>query len=206
MKSNCYINGYCRITDHSVWLNGEKVYSKVSPDFPTFIKSVYQHFGTNYPKFFKMDNLSKLAFMGAEMLLGHPTTLSNNERNLAIVLSNRASSLDTDRKYQESINDKDNFYPSPAVFVYTLPNICIGEISIRHKLHSENSFFIFDAFNADYLWEYSSSLLNAKKAEEVLCGWADLDENRYEAFFYIVSAKGNYKHTKKEITRLYLTR
>lgn len=125
---------------------------------------------------------------------------------MAVVLSNRASSLDTDRKHQESINDPNNFYPSPAVFVYTLPNICIGEISIRHKLHSENSFFIFDQFNSEYLCDYSNSLLNDKKADEVLCGWAEVDKDSYEAFLYVVSSKGDYDHTKEEITRLYYTK
>lgn len=183
-------------------MNGTLVFENTSPDFTSFIKLAYKHFETDYPKFFKMDSLSKLAFMAAEVLLREQAPLLK-ERNMAIILSNRASSLDTDRKYQESISDEGNFYPSPVVFVYTLPNICIGEISIRHKLYSENSFFIFDAFNADYLWEYSSCLLSTKKAVEVLCGWVDFDEGRYEAFLYTVSPTGNHPHTKEEITRLY---
>ena len=51
----------------------------------------------------------------------------------------------------DAIQNKESYYPSPAVFVYTLPNICIGEISIKYKLYSENSFFIFDSLNAEYL-------------------------------------------------------
>lgn len=178
------------------------VYNHSNIEFGPFIKAAYKNFETDYPKFFKMDNLSKLAFMAAETLL---TKKNVQGKNMAIVLSNRASSLDTDRKYQDSIADEDNFYPSPAVFVYTLPNICIGEISIRHKLYSENSFFIFDAFNAGYLKDYTDSLLLNEKAEEVLCGWVDCDEGSYEAFLYIVSEIGNHPHTTEEITRLYLT-
>ncbi len=204
MNNKNHIKRYCHIKEGLVSLNGKAVYDNNSTDFASFIKSVYHHLETDYSKFFKMDNLSKLAFMAAEILLQEKCS-PEQERNMAIVLSNRASSLDTDRRYQESIADKGNFYPSPAVFVYTLPNICIGEISIRHKLHSENSFFIFDAFNAGYLKEYSDSLLNTKKVDEVLCGWVDFDEGRYEAFLYIVSDHGKYPHTEKEITRLYLT-
>ncbi|WP_273565344.1 3-oxoacyl-ACP synthase [Maribacter halichondriae] len=204
MNKNNHIKSYCHINEGIVSLNGKAVYENISPDFASFIKSAYHHFETDYSKFFKMDNLSKLAFMAAEVLLQEKSS-PEQERNMAIVLSNRASSLDTDRKYQESIADENNFYPSPAVFVYTLPNICIGEISIRHKLHSENSFFIFDAFNADYIKEYSDSLLDTEKADEVLCGWVDFDEGRYEAFLYIVSHQGSHLHTKEEITRLYLT-
>ena len=187
-------------------MNGKVVYENSSPEFTSFIKAAYKHFETDYSKFFKMDNLSKLAFMAADVLLPKDKTLASNQQNMAIVLSNRAASLDTDRKHQESIDNEDNFYPSPAVFVYTLPNICIGEISIRHKLNSENSFFIFETFNAEYLWEYSKSLLNTQKADEVLCGWVDFDEGEYEAFLYLVSDSGDYLHNETEITRLYLTR
>ena len=151
-----------------------------------------------------MDRLSKLAFMAAEVLLGPPNT-SRENRNIAIVLSNRASSLDTDRKYQQSISDEHNFYPSPAVFVYTLPNICIGEISIRHTLRSENSFFIFDSFTPLFLKDYAHSLLHTEKADEVLCGWVEVDEDRYEAFLYLVSAIGKYPHTEQQLTKMYLT-
>jgi len=202
LNKSLQIRSYCQIKNGIISHNGKVVFEHPLTDFEPFIKAAYKNFETDYPKFFKMDNLSKLAFMAAETVLSDKAV---EEKNMAIVLSNRASSLDTDRKYQESIADEDNFYPSPAVFVYTLPNICIGEISIRHKLHSENSFFIFDAFNADYLKDYADGLLQNEKAEEVLCGWVDFDDGRYEAFLYIVSETGNHPHTAEEITRLYLT-
>ncbi|MGB5556305.1 MAG: 3-oxoacyl-ACP synthase [Flavobacteriaceae bacterium] len=204
MNTTYHIKHYCHIKKGSITLNGTVVFENASPEFPDFIKAGYQHFKTDYSKFFKMDNLSKLAFMAADVLL-HQKNPSKKEKNIALVLSNRASSLDTDRRYQSSIADKNNYYPSPAVFVYTLPNICIGEISIRHKLHSENSFFIFEAFNANYLSEYAESLLSTKKADEVLCGWVDYDDAHYEAFLYLVSTTGEHLHNEKEITRLYLT-
>ena len=150
-----------------------------------------------------MDNLSKLAFLTADVLLREEP--SEKEKNIAIVLSNRSSSLDTDRKHQESITNPKEYYPSPAVFVYTLPNICIGEISIKHTLFSENSFFIFDHFNAQHLFGYAENLLRTKKAEKVLCGWVDFDKDTYEAFLYLVSENGSIVHNTKEITRLYNT-
>jgi len=222
LKKISYIKTYCHIKNNAISLDGNILFEKTSPDFASFIKLAYTHFEVHYPKFFKMDRLSKLAFMAAEVLLRTPRTSeelkararsqelkaqtsSPENQNIAVVLSNRASSLDTDRKYQESISDEDNFYPSPAVFVYTLPNICIGEISIRHKMHSENSFFIFDAFNPGFLKDYSESLLQTDKADEVLCGWVDVDEDRYEAFLYLVSSSGNRLHTEQQLTKLYLT-
>ena len=204
MTKTSHIATLCHITEDTISRDENILFENTSGDFAGFMKSAYKHFKIDHPKFFKMDRLSKLAFLAAEVLLGHPIT-SKEDRNMAVTLSNRASSLDTDRKYQESISDVHNFYPSPAVFVYTLPNICIGEISIRHTLRSENSFFIFDAFNPGFLKDYSENLLLTGKADEVLCGWVDVDKDSYEAFLYIVSPSGKYAHTEQQLTKLYLT-
>ncbi len=201
MINDLFITGHCHIRDNTVFLNGAVVHEQKGTDFPTFAKSVYQKFGIDYSKFFKMDNLSKLAFLAADLLLKGNN--SKEERNIALVLSNRTSSLDTDRRHQESITNKDSYFPSPAVFVYTLPNICMGEISIRHQLHSENAFFIFEKFNAEYLHTYAESLILDKKAEQVLCGWIDVDNEKYEAFLYVVGKSGTFTHSIAQITRLY---
>jgi len=170
------------------------VYSSDAENFHDFIKGGYKHLELEYSKFFKMDNLSKLAFMAADILLKEET-----EKNVGLVLSNRAASLDTDRKHQDSLKS----YASPATFVYTLPNICLGEISIKHKLYSENSFFIFDSFNAEYLHDYANSLLQEKKAEKVLCGWVDFDHGKYDAFLYVVAKNGTFVHSVAELNQLY---
>ena len=200
-----FIESYCHIRHNVNTLNGITVVQSDEYNFPDFIKSVYKKLELDYAKFFKMDNLSKLGFMAAEVLFTKGLTIHGDEK-IAIALSNRASSLDTDRKYQTSINDADNYYPSPGVFVYTLPNICIGEISIRHKLQTENSFFIFDALNSGYLKDFSDNLLDTQKADKVLCGWVDIDRDRYEAFLYLVSHTRGQFHTEEEIIRLYTTK
>lgn len=203
MKKSYHIASYCHIKNSSVSLNGKTLFTSPIEEFSAFIKSAAKELNTKYPKFYKMDNLSKLAFLAADVVLKNAKLSSEKEHHIAIILSNRASSLDTDRKYQDSISDKNNFFPSPSVFVYTLPNICIGEISIKHQLYSENCFFIFDTFDADHLWINAESLLKSEKAEKVLCGWVDFDENNYEAFLYLVEENGIIAHTPKEIKRLY---
>lgn len=200
------IKEYCRISNNRIMLNDELLLEDLGSDFTTFIKLAYKKMDTNYPKFFKMDDLSKLGFLATDILLKTVTQDSEMPKNIALVFSNSASSLQTDRKHQESIVDKENYFPSPAVFVYTLPNICLGEISIKHRLYSENSFFIFNHFNADYLHDYASSLIKTEKADEVLCGWINCDVDDYEAFLYLVSAEGSIAHNKEEIIKLYTTK
>lgn len=181
-------------------MNGELLFSNDEEQFSSFIKSAAKLLNTEYPKFFKMDNLSKLAFVAADILLKDQKQKS---QDIAIILSNRASSLDTDRKHQASISDKDNYYPSPSVFVYTLPNICIGEISIKYQLFSENAFFVFERFNAETLFRNADYLLKNELAEKALCGWVEFDVNNYEAFLYLVSENGKFAHSEKEILKLY---
>lgn len=149
-----------------------------------------------------MDNLCKLAFLSAEIVLNDSGIL-NEERNIALVFSNSASSLDTDRKHQEAINDAENYYPSPAVFVYTLPNITMGEICIKNKFQSENAFFIFENYKANFHQIYESSLLHTEKSKAVLGGWVNVDGPSYEAFLYLVSDKGEIEHTEENLINLY---
>lgn len=196
------IQSYIKIENNEIVLNGESVFKIEPTDFGDFSKQAYRNFEIQYPKFFKMDALSKLAFLGSELLLS-PIVSTEEENNIALVLANKSSSLDTDVKYQESISDKENYFPSPAVFVYTLPNICLGEISIRHQLKSENSFFIFDAFNGKFLSNYSNILLNTNKADLVLCGWTEFFNDNYKAFLCIISATENEKYKNENINTLY---
>lgn len=102
----------------------------------------YRQTGGSYPKFHKMDMLSKRAFLAAERLL-HDAPLSADEADAtAVILFNSTSSLVADRAYSETIADKENYFPSPALFVHTLPNISTGEVAMRHGIHGETSFFI----------------------------------------------------------------
>lgn len=187
------IQSFCSIQNNEIILDGNSVFKIESTTFSDFSKQGYQNFEINYPKFFKMDSLSKLAFLGAELLLKNENSESK-ENNIALVFANNSSSLDTDVKYQNSISDPENYFPSPAVFVYTLPNICLGEISIRHQLKSENSFFIFDAFNPAFMANYAKMLLDSKKADKVLCGWVEYYDEEYKAFLYLVAKEGNLEH------------
>jgi len=200
LSQKVYIENYCIIKNDTILVNGKPILEEGFDTGSSFLKAAYKRLYIKYPKYFKMDSLSKLAFLGAELLL---KDTKNKSENIALVFSNNASSLDTDRKYQASIDDTENYYPSPAVFVYTLPNIGIGEISIRHQLKSENAFFIFEKYNASFHHTYESSLIQMKKADSVLAGWINIDQNECDVFLYIVSEKGIIEHTKENLINLY---
>ncbi len=181
-----YIHSYCRLQNGHAVLNGEIIPVTNSESFTDFMKGLYQHLQLDYPKFFKMDELCKLAFMATELTLKDFPVLESKEGETAVVLANSSSTLETDRKHQESIQDEENYFPSPAVFVYTLPNITIGEITIRHKLKGENTFFVTEKYETGFMSHYVNSLLQNNKAEKVLTGWINYGPEGYDGFIYVV--------------------
>ncbi|MCG2610961.1 3-oxoacyl-ACP synthase [Flavobacterium sp. SM15] len=202
MKKVNYISSYCIIENNNILVNGTQVPIPQCASFSEFAKTVYKSFSMDYPKFFKMDSLSKLAFLASEIILKE-VVKSEEEQDIALVFANRSSSLDTDVKYQESIANKNEYFPSPAVFVYTLPNICIGEVSIRHQLKSENAFFVFDDFPSEFMQKYSEALIQNNKAKKVLCGWVEYFQESYKVFVYLVEPQGKLEHNEQNINTLY---
>lgn len=187
MEAKNYITAYCSIKNGKVNVNGKETFSDISLASVDFIKSAYKNFQLNYPKFYKMDHLCKLAFVASDLLLkSNPIMQKYAPEDVSIILANSASSLEIDTEHQTTISDKNNYFPSPALFVYTLPNILIGEIAIRNCIKGENTFFIFDKFDADFIGSYTNSLLNGNKAKCCITGWVDFYEDKYEAFLYTV--------------------
>ena len=127
-----YISSFCSINPRNCSLNGvEKYQNSPETPFSAFIKSIYKQENIAYPKFFKMDELSKLGFIASELLLKDTDIAQLSGNQTAIVLANKSSSFSSDLKHYTSIKDRTDYFPSPAVFVYTLPNIMMEEISIK---------------------------------------------------------------------------
>ena len=207
MSAKNYISSFCKVRSGNIELNGITVFSEQHTQALDFMKAAYKSHQLNYPKFYKMDDLCKLAMVASELVLkNNPVTERYTASDIAIVIANNASSLEIDTEHQTTISDKNNYFPSPSVFVYTLPNILIGEIAIKNKIKGENTFFIFDKFDSRFMSSYVNSLLNTGKASCCITGWVDLYENKYDAFIYTVEkqpGKLNIEHTEEQLTKLY---
>jgi len=159
------------------------VFEQNNPDLPAFLAGIYQHFQFNYPKYYKMDNLSKLGWLAAEILLKDSFKKENYQpEDIGIVLANANSSLDDDIKYWGSVNEG----ASPSLFVYTLPNIVIGEICIRNNFKGEHAFFIQDTFDAGFIARQVNYLLDKNILKSCICGWVDVLEQDYKAVLFLV--------------------
>jgi hypothetical protein len=192
-----YINKYCIIKPHEVIVDGKTEFSDSEKKvFGAFMKSIYKHYEVKYPKYFKMDNLCKVAFLASEIvLLGNEHIKELDPTKIGVIIQNSHSSVDTDIKYYDTIKDKSNYFPSPAVFVYTLPNVMIGEICIRNKFQGENTCFIAKEFDPDFLTNHVNELLDSDKIDACITGWADYIEGEYSAIMFLVEKN---KENKKD--------
>ncbi|MEO8582165.1 MAG: hypothetical protein ABI415_00135 [Flavitalea sp.] len=193
MPDDQYITASCVISNHVVYKNETPVFGNKDVNLPGFLLSAYEHFEFKYPKFYKMDNLSKLGWLAAEVLLKQGFHTSHyHPDDIGVVLANSSSSLDTDIKYFQTTQT----IASPALFVYTLPNIMIGEICIRHNFKGENGFFIFEQFNAGFLQHYVNNLFNNNTLQACICGWVELLDDEYKAVLFLVE-KGTDTQTAR---------
>jgi hypothetical protein len=203
------IQKYIKIEPGIVNINGQKVVKEdVQESLEKSLIQTYRSMGLNYLKFFKMDNLSKLAILAAEGILKDTALYDVSKKDdVAVVLSNASSSLVTDINYQKTISDPENYFPSPSLFVYTLPNITIGEICIKHKIYGENVFLISQKFDAENLYFYVNELFNRTDTQYCITGWVECNETTYDAFFLLVEkGTSGLQFSKTIIEKLYITK
>lgn len=179
------------LDQRKLWERKEELGEQEGKEHHSLLTTLYKQMIGNYPKFYKMDGLSRLGFVASEILLNAEKGETDKER--AIIFFNHSSSIASDRNYKESINDKDNYFPSPSIFVYTLPNIVTGEIAIRNHFHGETSFFILPDKDERLMEEILQASCRDAQSKSFLTGWIDYeDERHFEADLKIKKMR-NYK-------------
>jgi hypothetical protein len=203
LKTKNYITASCVISDQVVYKNQQPVFDGGAVPLTEFLTAVYRHCEIQYPKFHKMDYLCKLGWLASEILLQECFEREKYKpEDIGIVLSNASSSLDTDIKYYETTKTM----ASPAQFVYTLPNIVIGEISIRQQFKGENAFFIFNSFEAGFIQQYVSNLINSNILQCCICGWVDVLNDKYKATLFLIEkdkSVNSVNFTEENLTKIH---
>jgi hypothetical protein len=198
-----YITASCTISNNIVCKNNTNIFENKNVDLSAFLLSGYRYFNIAYPKFYKMDQISKLGWLACEVLLKDSFLPENYlPEDIGIILSNADASLDTDIKYFETVKD----VASPSLFVYTLPNIVIGEICIRNNFKGENAFFIFEHFDADFIEKQVSGLLDRNVVRACICGWVNLLGGDHKAALFLIekNKQGAYSlFTRDNMDRIF---
>lgn len=175
-----------RITSETAEVDGTSI--PLSCNGKDMLTELYRTLSSDYPRFYRMDVLSRLAFVAFELLrkaMGEGT-LSGCDA----MLFNRSSSILSDRKHQGTISVPGEFFPGPATFVYTLPNVMLGEVAIRHDMKGATSLIILPEKDSTLMSQLVyAAMLKSSCPDGMVAGWIDCpDENEFEAEISI------YKH------------
>lgn len=168
------------ITPKSVVVDGHTLACEATGK--ALLTDLYKRAVGDYPRFYKMDLLSRLGFLTAELLLKVDEDNDKTEiSECAVVLFGRHGSVVADRNYLRTIATPENFYPSPERFIYTLPNIVTGEIAIRHQLHAETTFIYLPRYNESELQRLVQVCAERLPSKYLLTGWVDAEND--ESYF-----------------------
>lgn len=173
----------CKIADGRVTVDNQTVIT-TTEDFDKFVREVYHFVNEPNIKFFKMDDLCKLGYLAAHFVL---QGVDYKADEVAIVLSNRSSSLDTDLRHEQTLAAGQP--ASPAIFVYTLANIVMGEICIKNHIQGETTFFISDKYEKAKIERYAQFLLTSGRYKYVIFGWCEYLNKKYNVDIQLITTK-----------------
>lgn len=191
---------------HWLCVRNRSITGSIAAAMPTqsweTVEDLYRIWGFNYPKFFKMDLLSKWAWVVAERMLG--TTDGKlydglDKNNVAAVLMTSEGCMDVDKRYRETINE----IPSPALFVYTLPNIMLGEICIRHGFKGEQACVVSESFDTNELGFWVNDYLGNRGMEACLCGWVNVKDGEPDVCLYWITRNALITTPHVDMWKLY---
>jgi hypothetical protein len=190
MKSKeLFITHNISISKNIVFFDGQTIYNHQGEnDFTAFSKDLYKKIECNYPKFYKMDNLCKLSFLAGELLTKRSRLSEVPSEKVSLIFANTGSTIDTDIKFIESFAT----IPSPAIFVYTLPNIAIGELCIRHGWKGEGIFLVQSQFNPQELIDHAGFIFQSGFAKVCILGWVEfLSSDNFQTHLWLISDSFN---------------
>lgn len=171
------------ISDGKISVDGNLVFESETSDFQVFIREAFKLRGESNLKFYKMDDFCKLGYVASAWAFDG---LEYGEEECGIILSGRYGCLDTDIKHQEIIDAEGDSSASPAVFVYTLPNVVAGEISIRHHVKGENTWFWSEDETMSDIREYAVLAAQSQNLKYCVIGHLDFLKGEYFAKFEVL--------------------
>jgi len=200
MKMNILTSSY--VSEKGLFLNREQKHAFTQENW---LKEAYLFLEVDYPRFHKVDTLSKMTLIANELL--QQTTWFKQIKNdeLHMLFANANASQQTDIKFVQSYDNQGK--PSPSLFVYTLPNIAMGELSIRNKWRGEQTFFVSQSRFDQTPFSDRLYHLACKKQTMCMCMWVDAPahqtEQPEECFAFLVNLKPKTQKTNSKTVSLH---
>lgn len=128
-----------KASDESVYsqIESVEISNDCETDFKTYVKGLFSSVSEPYMKFSKMDDYCKLGTTAVQLLLNNVGGLSQYDPyEIALIVNTDTGCIESDLAHLDNIT-ADEYASSPAIFVYTLPNVVAGEICIKNKFKGE---------------------------------------------------------------------
>ena len=183
---------YCQageviITPDKLVLNRNVVRAE-TPGY-SFITDIFKKYMADGSRYFKMDPFSRLAYVGAGLVGGDELKDISPEDTTVFIFTKTGSVL-ADRKHLSTFSSKEEFYPSPAVFINTLPNIVLGEIAIRNNIKGETTLVMLPEEDEAVIDRVIRATLEATNPKAMIYGWVDCaDDTTFKAELQLLKQK-----------------
>ncbi len=171
-----YLNHSTVLNLSGYYLDGDQIFSGPGSgmSLKMYAKDIYQKLEMKYSKFYKMDEFCKVGILAAESLPPLQNPIISGSQ-VGIFLVNSFSSIQTDQAFHNSYYRLEPRIPSPSLFVYTLPNILIGELAIKHKITGEHCFFIQENFDLEFIYLYIKALFESGTLNAAIVGSCEVN-------------------------------
>ncbi len=153
------------------------------------VTEIFKKFLADGSRFFKMDLYSRLAYV-ATSLLAKDSLEGCDSEEVALVVFTQNGSVLADRKHLSTFSNPEEFFPSPAVFINTLPNVVLGEIAVKNTIKGETTLVLLPGRDESAMNRIIDATLAATKPAVMICGWIDCDaEDSFTAELKLLKIK-----------------
>ena len=159
-----------RLTPEGLWLDDQAV--PLEARGAALVTEIFKKFLADGSRFFKMDLYSRLAYVGTSLLAKDALAACDPEDRAMVIFTENGSVL-ADRKHLSTFSNPEEFFPSPAVFINTLPNVVLGEIAVKNDIKGETTLVLLPRRDEAAMHRIVEATTAATKPSALLCGWVD---------------------------------
>jgi hypothetical protein len=179
------MNGSTHFRNGRLLVNGE-ARTTATGNLEDDLLSAWLSSGLEQPRFHRMDRSSKLLALATAPFFAPGGALYSLEKDrIGSVICGRSGSMDTDVGYDDQLRSEG--HAGPGLFVYTLPNIAMGELTIMHGLHGSGLCLLSERPDPEQMRLACKVLIDFHGMEVVVCGWSDIFADQAAATFILVT-------------------
>ncbi len=188
------IESYCRIINHTIFLNGkhvadlERIAGDDSISYP--LDEVFKSTGTPYVDFERMSQSAKLAYACADLAIRQYMKDPDIPKpDVGMLLFSRASTMAVSMESGRDIPEHNA--PELHLYMYSNPVIVCNEIAINYNLQGERGMYMVEDFKPEEMFDllYSAFTLD-KDLKYFLVSFLDLYAGYTSALACLVSRAG----------------